>query len=146
MHYARTGVLTSSCLGVLLVLSFVTLHSHLLLAASSKKSSGIVGFLPLILIAVVLIVVMRSQKRRTQAAAQVTQSIEPGARVLTASGQFGTVVSIDEGVVKLEIATGVVVEYVVGAIARVVTPSDEELPATPAIPDNGGLEGSWDKP
>ena len=77
----------------------------------------------LIVIAAFGIVIIRANRKRSKIAAQTASSVAPGAEVITASGQYGVVQSVEDGrIVHLEIAPGVIVRYVIGAIARVVTP------------------------
>ena len=60
-----------------------------------------------LLIMVALLVFMFSRTRKQQKAQQQMQSgVAPGAEVMTTSGMFGTVVSMDGDVVVLEIAPG----------------------------------------
>src|SRR4051812_39488684 len=53
------------------------------------------------------------------------KSIEPGARILTTSGMYATVVEVTDDGVVLEIAPGVEAEFVNQAILRVV--QEDEL-------------------
>ena len=85
------------------------------------KSSG---YLFLILIvAVFYFLIIRPQQRRQRAAQQVSRGLEPGQEVMTTAGLFGTVRSVTDDHVELEIAPGVVVKYVKAAVARVVPPT-----------------------
>ncbi len=72
------------------------------------------------------ILFIRPQKRRQQLQQQMLNKIEPGAEVLTAAGLYGTVVSVDEDEVKVEIADGVVVKIARRAIGAVIPPEVEE--------------------
>ena len=77
-----------------------------------------------LLIMVALLVFMFSRTRKQQKAQQQMQnSVAPGAEVMTTSGMFGTVVSIDGDVVVLEIAPGLRTRWTRRAVARVVTAS-----------------------
>lgn len=67
--------------------------------------------------------VLRPAQARARAAQQVSDAIEPGQRVMTASGLFGTVVEVTGDVVRLQISDGVVVEFTKRAISRVETES-----------------------
>jgi preprotein translocase subunit YajC len=101
------------------------------------KSSG---YLFLILIvAVFYFLILRPQQRRQRAAQQVSKGLEPGQEVMTTAGLFGTVRSVTDDHVELEIAPGVVVRYVKAAIARVVPP--------PTVPDDASeLEPGTSEP
>ncbi len=77
--------------------------------------------------------VIRPTRRQRAAAAQLVASLTPGAKVTTAGGLRGTVVSVDEEDVVLEVADGVHLHFVPGAIRAVArNPEGEaegELPA-----------------
>ena len=93
-------------------------------AASSGSGGGSAsGLLMLIVIAAFGIVIIRANRKRSKIAQQTAASVAPGAEVITASGQYGVVTSVEDGrIVHLEVAPGVVARFVIGAIARVVTP------------------------
>lgn len=96
--------------------------------------------LPVILL-VPLFLIFSRQRRQQREQLQLRQSLAPGQRVMTTAGMFGTVVALEGEQVRLEIAPGVVVEYVSAAIARIVT-SDTTMPQTsttdPASTDASG--------
>lgn len=94
-----------------------------LAAASSGNSGAANSVFLVVMLAAVGLLIIRANRRRAKAAAQISQTLAPGAEVITAGGQYGTVTEIEDGrIVHLEVAPGVVVRFVVGAIARVVTP------------------------
>jgi preprotein translocase subunit YajC len=70
--------------------------------------------------------IMRPQRRRQQALQQTMNELEPGARVMLGSGLFGTVVSVGEKQVVLEISPGAELTVLKQAVARVVTEADED--------------------
>ena len=92
-----------------------------IVAANSKSGSAVGNLFFFAIIGVVLIMVMRASRKRQRVAQEVGLAVVAGAEVVTAGGQFGTVTDVADGVVHLEIAPGVVVRYVVGAIARVIS-------------------------
>ena len=84
----------------------------------------------LILIAAMVVVfyllILRPQKRRQQAIQQTLNSLAAGDRVLLGSGVFGTIVALGERQAVLEISAGVEMTVLKQAIARKVTPADED--------------------
>ncbi|WP_246082736.1 preprotein translocase subunit YajC [Nonomuraea diastatica] len=83
------------------------------------------SILPLILLVVVFyFLLIRPQRKRQQEAVRMQNSLTPGARVMTTTGLFGTVVAVDNEDVVLEVAPGVETRWVKAAIGRVVTPGD----------------------
>jgi len=86
------------------------------------------SILPLILLVVVFyFLLIRPQRKRQQEAARMQNSLTPGARVMTTTGLFGTVVAVDNEDVILEVAPGIETRWVKAAIGRVVTPGDEPV-------------------
>jgi preprotein translocase subunit YajC len=98
-----------------------------------------------LLIMVALLVFMFSRTRKQQKAQQQMQSgIAPGARVMTTSGMFGTVVEMDGDEVVLEIAPGLRTRWIRRAVSRVVAPVEvAPVEGTPADVNDGRL--SFDK-
>ncbi|MEO3888793.1 preprotein translocase subunit YajC [Nonomuraea sp. B5E05] len=83
------------------------------------------SILPLILLVVVFyFLLIRPQRKRQQEAIRMQNSLTPGARVMTTTGLFGTVVAVDNEDVVLEVAPGVETRWVKAAIGRVVAPGD----------------------
>jgi preprotein translocase subunit YajC len=71
--------------------------------------------------------IIRPQRKRQQAMQKTMSELEPGARVMLSSGLFGTVVSVGEKQIVLEISPGAQLTVLKQAIARVVTDADEDL-------------------
>ncbi len=64
--------------------------------------------------------IIRPGKKRQQAQQQMAATLIPGAEVMTTAGVFGTVVSVTDDEVGMEIAPGVVMRILPAAVARVV--------------------------
>ncbi len=69
--------------------------------------------------------VVRPQRRRQNEQMSMQDTLHPGDEIVTAGGVYGTVTSVDEEDVRVEIAPGVVVRVARRAIAG-VTPEDDE--------------------
>lgn len=98
------------------------------------------SILPLILLVVVFyFLLIRPQRKRQQEATRMQNSLGPGARVMTTTGLFATVVAVENEDVVLEVAPGIETRWVKAAIGRVVTPgdapADEPLTAEPVVDD-----------
>ncbi len=93
--------------------------------------------------AVVLMAVMfqRSSRQRREFA-QVQSQITPGAKVMTASGMFGTILEVVDDTVVLETGPGQTSTWDRRAVARIVTPGID--PAGDAAQEPG--TGSGDAP
>ncbi len=74
-----------------------------------------------LLIAIFYFMLIRPQKRRMNEHRQLVESVETGDTVVTMSGMYGTVKSIGEEEVELEIAPGTTVRFMKNAIGRRVT-------------------------
>jgi preprotein translocase subunit YajC len=99
--------------------------------AASGSSGG--SFLPLLLIIVFIFgmyfLMIRPQQRRNRELQQMQAGLVPGAEVMTGSGIYGVVDSVDEeeGTVNLEVSEGVVLRVARAAIAKVIsTPEVDE--------------------
>lgn len=91
----------------------------------------------LLLVLVGLLVVMNLSRRRQQRAQENLQTqLAPGTEVITASGLYATVASIEDTVVVLETAPGQRSRWDRRAVARVLTPADD--------PADGNTAGDGD--
>lgn len=69
--------------------------------------------------------IIRPGKQRQRAQQELITALTPGAEVMTTAGVFGTVVTVTDEEVGVEIAPGVVMRVLPAAVARVVeTPVD----------------------
>ncbi len=87
----------------------------------------IASLLPIAIIAFLFwFLLIRPQTKRQREMSRMQSALGPGDRVMLASGIYATVFGIDEeqGRLELELAPGVVVEAVRGAVAKVETPAD----------------------
>ncbi len=92
------------------------------------------GFSTLIMFAFLFLfiyfVMIRPNKRARAEHQRLVESIEPGDQVMTTTGIFGTVRSVGDEELRLELAPGVEVRMVKRAIAtRVTEELDDETPA-----------------
>ncbi len=94
----------------------------------------------LVLLALFAFTFSQNRKRQRNAAA-LAMALAPGVTVMTAGGIYGTVRSIDDDVVKLEISPGVTIRMAKAAIGRVVdSPIVDAVEAPtmlPGVPDTG---------
>jgi len=100
-------------------------------ASTTSKSSGS-SYLFLVAIVVLFgllyFVTIRPQRNRQRAAQQTQRTVEPGARVRTTAGMYGTVVALEDQDVVLEVAPGVEIRFLRRAIMDVVPdPSGAEF-------------------
>lgn len=95
-------------------------------------ANAVSQLLPLLLIALAFyFLVIRPQRKRAEAQRSLLSSIGTGDRVVTIGGFHGTVESVDEDTLRLELAPGTVVTIARQAVARKVTdPVDATEPET----------------
>lgn len=97
--------------------------------------------LPILLIGVVFyLLIMRPARNRQKKQQQMMSALQPGARIMTTAGMFGTVVEIDDDNASIEIAPGVTIRVVKAAIGRVL--EDPESPELEAPPASGSTDPS----
>jgi len=80
--------------------------------------------LPLVVLAAAFyLLIIRPQQKRQRDHRLLMDSLAVGDRVVTIGGVYGTVSSLDDDRVGVEVATGVVVEFARSAIARKIEDS-----------------------
>ncbi len=94
------------------------------------------SFLPLVAIALLFwLMVVRPASRRQKSIAQLQASLQPGQRVMLSAGIYGTVRSLADDRVNVEIAPGTEIEVARAAISVVDSPADPTPPNDPAVED-----------
>lgn len=89
--------------------------------AQSSSGSGAFNLILLLAIPVVFyLLLIRPQNKRRREQMQMQSSLKPGVRVMTTSGMYAEVVSVDDDGVVLEIAPGVQARFVKQAIMNVI--------------------------
>lgn len=86
---------------------------------------ALAGFLPLLLIvAVFYFLLIRPQQTRARKHRELVTSINTGDRVVTIGGMHGTIRTVDEDTLQLEVAPGTVVTLAKQAISRRLVDAD----------------------
>ena len=105
----------------------------LVLEAASSSSGGN-GFTLLILmvlfIGVFYFLMIRPQAKRRREAQQMQSTLGTGSEVVTIGGLHGTVTAIEDDIVSLEVAPGVVLRFARPAIGQIKTSGTVEEDAT----------------
>ncbi|GAA1672111.1 hypothetical protein GCM10009830_17840 [Glycomyces endophyticus] len=81
----------------------------------------IVGF-----IALMYFVMIRPQKKRQREQQDMQSNVQPGARVMTIGGLYGTVVDSDDETITIEASDDTFLVFARQAVAKVVTPAETE--------------------
>ncbi|TAM69970.1 MAG: preprotein translocase subunit YajC [Microbacteriaceae bacterium] len=96
----------------------------------------------LVILAVLVIFMFRSSKKRKRQAEELQQKVVPGADVMTNSGVFGTIASIDDedNKIRLEVAPGVVITVHRQTVTRVIDDHTVEDDASQLTEADGPTE------
>lgn len=108
--------------------------------AQAANGGRAANFFFLIAIVVVFyLMLVRPQQRRAKQHQELVKSIGTGDRVVTIGGIHGTVESMDEDTVRVEIAAGTVITMARTALARRVVDADSgDQPPADTTPDTSG--------
>ena len=106
-----------------------------MLYAQEQAAGGGGGFTTVLIIggfiAIVYFLMIRPQQKRRKEVQSMQAGMGPGDEVITVGGLYGTIRSIDDESVLLEIAPGVTAKYARAAIGKVnqkaATPGDEDV-------------------
>ena len=99
----------------------------LALLAQTTNSSPLTSLLPIVLlIGLFYLFLIRPQQRRAKAQRALINSVEVGEEIITTSGIYGTITSIDdeEGTVNVEIAPGIEIRILRAGIGRLAVGDD----------------------
>ncbi len=104
-----------------------TLLLWVIAKTTTTNTNPLVTFLPLILIGVVFyFLLIRPQQRRARAQRELIQSVDVGDEVVTIGGIYGTVRAVDDDAISVEVSPGTTLRFVRSAIARKLSPDEEE--------------------
>jgi preprotein translocase subunit YajC len=70
---------------------------------------------------------IRPQRQRAKAQAEIRASVQEGSAVVTTAGIHGTVVSVADDLLRIEVAPGVVMRFARGAVLQVVPPATADV-------------------
>ena len=79
----------------------------------------------LITIGLMWVLLILPQQRRMKAHQAIVASLQPGDEVVTAGGVYGTITSVDEDTLAVEVAPGVVLRILRSAVSQRIAPFDE---------------------
>lgn len=78
-----------------------------------------------LILAAFYLLIIRPARTRTRAATQLQEQLTPGLEVMTTSGIFATVVSVQDDSVDLQVSPGVNVRFAKAAVGRIVTVAED---------------------
>ncbi len=86
------------------------------------QSGGIAGFLPIIILFVIFyFLLIRPQQKKAKEHKAMITNLKKGVRIITSGGIYGTIISIDDTTIGLEIAEKVKIKITRGNVAAVVS-------------------------
>ena len=91
-----------------------------------------------ILVAAFYFLIVRPQRRQSMVRRQLLNAVDVGDEIVTSGGIYGTVVSIEEDSLEVQIADGIVIKLARGAVAAKVAPD------SPDDEDDGEYEDDSD--
>jgi len=97
---------------------------------------GLVVVYLVILVAAFFFLVVRPQRRQMASHRALVASLDVGDEIITTGGILGTIQTLEDDVVELQVAPGVVLRIARAAIARKV-PADHEAIGDPDATDDG---------
>ena len=96
----------------------------MMMITAAPKSSGSTNLLPILIIVVLFgilyMTMIRPQRNRQRQAQQMQSTVTPGARIRTTAGMYGTIKSIEDQDVVVEVAPGVNIRMLRRAVMDVV--------------------------
>ena len=75
-----------------------------------------------LLVAAFYFLIVRPQRRQSMIRRQLLQAVDVGDEIVTSGGIYGTVVSIDDDTLEVQIADGLIIKLARGAVAAKVGP------------------------
>ena len=85
-------------------------------------AGGIAGFLPIIILFVIFyFLLIRPQQKKAKEQREMISNLKKGVRIITSGGIYGTIISIDDTTIGLEIAEKVKIKITRGNVAAVVS-------------------------
>ncbi len=86
---------------------------------------GLAGFLPIIILfAIFYFLLIRPQQKKAKEHREMISNLKKGNRIITSGGIFGTITSIDDTSIGLEIAEKVKIKVSRGNVAALVSDSE----------------------
>ncbi len=92
---------------------------------SGGQAGGLAGFLPIIILfAIFYFLLIRPQQKKAKDHKNMITELKKGNRIVTSGGIYGTILSLDETTIGLEIAEKVKIKITRGNVAALI--SDNE--------------------
>ena len=94
-------------------------------AQAGGQAGGLAGFLPIIILfAIFYFLLIRPQQKKAKEHREMIGNLKKGNRIITTGGIYGTILSIDDTTIGLEIAEKVKIKISRGNVAALITDKD----------------------
>jgi len=91
-------------------------------AGGQGQAGGIAGFLPIIILFVIFyFLLIRPQQKKAKEHREMIANLKKGVRIITSGGIYGTIISLDETTIGLEIAEKVKIKITRGNVAAIAS-------------------------
>ena len=89
------------------------------------QAGGLAGFLPIIILfAIFYFLLIRPQQKKAKEHRDMISNLKKGHRIVTSGGIYGTILSIDDTTIGLEIAENVKIKISRGNVAALITDNE----------------------
>ena len=93
--------------------------------AAGGQAGGLAGFLPIIILfAIFYFLLIRPQQKKAKEHRDMISNLKKGARIISSGGIYGTIISIDDTTIGLEIAEKVKIKISRGNVAALITDNE----------------------
>lgn len=94
-------------------------------AGQAGQAGGLAGFLPIIILfAIFYFLLIRPQQKKAKEHREMINNLKKGQRIVTSGGIYGTIVSMDDTTLGLEIAEKVKIKISRGNVAALISDTD----------------------
>lgn len=91
----------------------------------AAQGGGLAGFLPIIILfAIFYFLLIRPQQKKAKEHREMINNLKKGHRIVTSGGIYGTIVSIDDTTIGLEIAEKIKIKLSRGNVAALISDND----------------------
>ncbi len=92
---------------------------------AAGQAGGLAGFLPIIILfAIFYFLLIRPQQKKAKEHRDMIGNLKKGVRIITSGGIYGTIISIDDTTIGLEIAEKVKIKISRGNVAALITDNE----------------------
>ena len=92
---------------------------------ATGQAGGLAGFLPIIILfAIFYFLLIRPQQKKAKDHRDMIGNLKKGTRIITSGGIYGTIISIDDTTIGLEIAEKVKIKISRGNVAALITDNE----------------------